>query len=194
MKQTVVIYTRVSTDKQTTDSQLASLREYATRQGWEDVQVITDTISGAKTSRKGLDTLMKAVRAGKIDVVLCYNLDRLGRSLSHLVQLLGEFATQKVALIVPGQGINTSSSNPASALLLNMLGAIAQFEHSIIVERVKAGLAAAKARGVKLGRPVTLRVHREDVARLRAEGHTGRAIAKELGIPSSSVFKLIAAL
>ena len=194
MKQTVVIYTRVSTDKQTTDSQLASLREYATRQGWEDVQVITDTISGAKTSRKGLDTLMKAVRAGKIDVVLCYNLDRLGRSLSHLVQLLGEFATQKVALIVPGQGINTSSSNPASALLLNVLGAIAQFEHSIIVERVKAGLAAAKARGVKLGRPVTLRVHREDVARLRAEGHTGRAIAKELGIPSSSVFKFIATL
>ena len=194
MKQTVVIYTRVSTDKQTTDSQLASLREYAARQGWEDVQVITDTISGAKTSRKGLDTLMKTVRAGKIDVVLCYNLDRLGRSLSHLVQLLGEFAAQKVALIVPGQGINTSSSNPASALLLNMLGAIAQFEHSIIVERVKAGLAAAQARGVKLGRPVTLGVHRQDVARLYAKGHSGRAVAKELGIPSSSVFKIIAGL
>ena len=119
MKQSIVIYTRVSTDKQTTDSQLASLREYAARQGWEDVQVITDTISGAKTSRKGLDTLMKAVRAGRIDVVLCYNLDRLGRSLSHLVQLLGEFAAQKVALIVPGQSINTSSSNPASNLLLD---------------------------------------------------------------------------
>ena len=65
---------------------------------------------------------MKAVRAGKVDVVLCYNLDRLGRSLSQLVQLLGEFAAQKVALIVSGQVINTSSSNPASALLLNMLG------------------------------------------------------------------------
>ena len=194
VEQTVVIYTRVSTDKQTTDSQLASLRQYAARQGWEDVQVITDTISGAKTSRKGLDTLMKAVRAGKIDVVLCYNLDRLGRSLSHLVQLLGEFAAQKVALIVPGQGINTSSSNPASALLLNMLGAIAQFEHSIIVERVNAGLAAARRRGVKLGRPETLSAHRKDVARLRAKGHTGRAIAKELRIPSSSVFKIIAGL
>jgi DNA invertase Pin-like site-specific DNA recombinase len=152
------------------------------------------TISGSKISRKGLDTLMKAIRAGKVDVVLCYNLDRLGRSLSHLVQLLGEFAAHKVALIIPGQGINTSSSNPASALLLNMLGAIAQFEHSIIVERVNAGLAAAKARGVKLGRPGTLSVHREDVTRLRSKGHTGRAIAKELGIPSSSVFKLIAGL
>jgi DNA invertase Pin-like site-specific DNA recombinase len=191
VKQAVVIYTRVSTDKQTTDSQMASLREYATRQGWEDVQVITDTTSGAKTSRKGLDTLMKAVRGGKVDVVLCYNLDRLGRSLSHLVQVLGEFAAHKVALIVPGQGISTSLRNPASALLLNMLAAIAQFEHSIIVERVNAGLAAAKARGVKLGRPATLGAHQENVARLRAQGRTGRAIAKQLGIPSSSVFKLL---
>ena len=156
--------------------------------------MITDTISGSKISRKGLDQLMKAVRAGKVDVVLCYNLDRLGRSLSHLVQVLGEFTAHKVALIIPGQGINTSSSNPASALLLNVLAAIAQFEHSIIVERVKAGLAAAKARGVKLGRPVTLSDHRENVARLRAKGHTGRTIAKELGIPSSSVFKIMAGL
>ena len=194
MKQTVVIYTRVSTDKQTTDSQLASPGEHCARHNWRDVQVITDTISGSKISRKGLDALMKAVRAGKVDVVLCYNLDRLGRCLSHLVQLLGEFAAHKVALIVPGQGINTSSSNPASALLLNMLGAIAQFEHSIIVERVNAGLAAARRRGIKLGRPGTLGVHREAVAKLRAQGRTGRAIAKELGIPSSSVFKLIAGL
>ena len=169
MKQTVVIYTRVSTDKQTTDSQLASLREYCARHDWQDVQVITDTISGSKISRKGLDQLMKAVRAGKVDVVLCYNLDRLGRSLSHLVQLLGEFAAHKVALIVPGQGINTSSSNPASALLLNMLGAIAQFEHSIIVERVNAGLAAARARGIKLGRPANSRCSS------RGRGQTARA-------------------
>ena len=76
--------------------------------------MITDTISGSKISRKGLDQLMRAVRAGKVDVVLCYNLDRPGRSLSHLVQLLGEFSVHKVALIVPGQGINTSSNNPAS--------------------------------------------------------------------------------
>ena len=69
MKQTVVIYTRVSTDKQTTSSQLASLREYCARHDWHDAQVITDTISGSKISRKGLDALMKAVRAGKVDVV-----------------------------------------------------------------------------------------------------------------------------
>ena len=123
----------------------------------------------------------------------------LGRSLTaliyhgDLIHHLGA-AAHKVALIVPGQGINTSSSNPASALLLNMLGAIAQFEHSIIVERVNAGLAAARRRGIKLGRPGTLEVHREAVAKLRAQGRTGRSIAEELGIPSSSVFKVIAGL
>jgi len=90
-----------------------------------------------------------------------------GRSLSHLVQLLGEFAAHKVALIVPGQGIDTSSSNPASALLLDMLGAIAQFEHSIIVERVNAGLAAARRRGIKLGRPGTLGGRRITEKKLR---------------------------
>jgi DNA invertase Pin-like site-specific DNA recombinase len=158
MKQTVVIYTRVSTDKQTTDSQLASLREYCARHNWRDVQVITDTISGSKISRKGLDQLMKAVRGGKVDVVLCYNLDRLGRSLSHLVQLLGEFAAHKVALIVPGQGINTSSSNPASALVLNMLGAIAQFEHSI--NRRARERRTGRRQGARPSRPQSPR-HRQ---------------------------------
>ena len=138
-----------------------------------------------------LENTSEALTSVGVSRCLCYNLDHLGRSLSHLVQLLGEFAAHKIALIVPGQGINTSSSNPASALLLNVLGAIAQFEHSIIVERVNAGLAAARRRGIKLGRPGTLSVHHEAVAKLRAQGRTGRAIAKELGIPSSSVFKLL---
>jgi DNA invertase Pin-like site-specific DNA recombinase len=149
MKQTVIIYTRVSTDKQTTDSQLASLREYCARHDWQDVQVITDTIAGSKISRRGLDQLMKAVRAGKVDVVLCYNLDRLGRSLSHLVHLLGEFAEHKVALIVPGQGINTSSRSgerPASTCLQHC-----QF-YTDYRREGQCGLAAAK-RERKLGRP-----------------------------------------
>ena len=99
------------------------------------------------------------------------------------MQLLGEFAAQKVALIVPGQGINTSSSNPASALLLNMLGAIAQFEHSIIVERVNAGLAAAKRRGVKLGRP-ELSVFIAKTWPNCAQRPHGRAIAEESESPA----------
>lgn len=88
--QKVVIYARVSTDRQSHDSQVAELREYCARRGWSDIEEVVDTISGTKAARQGLDRMMKAVRRGKVDVVLCYKLDRLGRSLSHLVQLVDE--------------------------------------------------------------------------------------------------------
>jgi DNA invertase Pin-like site-specific DNA recombinase len=77
---------------------------------------------------------------------------------------------------------------------MNIIWAVAEFEHEIIRERVTAGIARAKARGVRFGRPVTINVHRDRVARLRAQGHSGPAIAKELGIPSSSVFRIISKL
>jgi DNA invertase Pin-like site-specific DNA recombinase len=83
-----VIYARVSTDAQNHDSQLAELRSYCERRGWTNVQEITDVVSGATRSRKGLDQLMPLVRRGKVDVVIAYKLDRIGRSLSHLAQLV----------------------------------------------------------------------------------------------------------
>ena len=187
----VLIYTRVSTDKQNHDSQLQDLREYCTRRAWTDVEEISDVISGAKSSRKGLDQLMAAVRRGKVDLVVCFKLDRLGRSLSHLSQLIDEFNTHKVALIVPAQGIDTSEGNPAGKLQRHILCAVAEFEREIIRERVNAGLAAAKKKGVRLGRPATLDAHREDIARLRAIGGTGRAIAAELSLPVGSVFQVL---
>jgi DNA invertase Pin-like site-specific DNA recombinase len=110
MKQTVVIYARVSTDKQNHDSQLTELREYCARRKWTGVEEITDTVSGVNSSRKGLDRLMAAVRRGKVDIVVCYKLDRLGRSLAHLAAMIAEFTAHNVALIVPEQGIDTSSS------------------------------------------------------------------------------------
>ena len=187
----VVIYARVSTDRQTHASQLGELRHYCSRRNWHDVEEITDIVSGVSSSRAGLDRLMKAVRLGKVDVVLCFRLDRLGRSLSHLAQIIDEFIAHNVALIVPSQSIDTSASNPAARLQLQILCAVAEFEREVIRERVNAGLAAARARGVRLGRPPKLAAHRADVVRLRKEGRSGRAIAKELGIPSSSAFKLI---
>jgi putative DNA-invertase from lambdoid prophage Rac len=186
-----IIYTRVSTDKQNHDSQLQDLREYCTRRGWTAVEEISDVISGAKSSRKGLDRLMQAVRRGRVDVVVCFILDRLGRSLSHLAQLIDEFSAHKVALVVPAQGIDTSEGNPAGKLQLHILCAVAEFERETIRERVNDGIAAAKVRGVRFGRPIKIGAHRDSVSRLRAQGRTGRAIAKELGIPSSTVFKLI---
>ncbi len=95
---------------------------------------------------------------------------------------------------VPSQRIDTSSANSAATLQMNILCAVAAFEREVIRERVNAGIARAKAHGVRFGRPMTIDAHRDSVARLRARGYTGRAIASELGIPSSNVFRLIADL
>ena len=113
---------------------------------------------------------MALVRRGRIDLVVCYKLDRLGRSLAHLASLIGEFAAHNVALVVPGQGIDTSGANSAARLQLNILCAVAEFERELICERVNAAIAAAKFRGVCFGRPRNIDAHREDVARLRSQG------------------------
>jgi DNA invertase Pin-like site-specific DNA recombinase len=117
----------------------------------------------------------------------------LGRGLSHLAQLIDEFSAQKGACCAE-QGIDTSEGNSAGKLQLHILCAVAEFEREIIRERVNAGLAAAKKKGVTFGRPATLDAHRDDIARLRAMGKTGRAIAAELGVPAGSVFQVIAEL
>src|SRR5262245_57158547 len=185
--QRVIIYARVSTDEQTHDSQLRELREYCARRGWTKVEEIADTISGAKTSRQGLDRLMNACRRDKGGAVLCYKLDRLGRSLSHLVQLVDEFRANKVALIVPSQGIDTSDTNPCAKFQLDILAAVCELERGLIRERVHAGIAAARARGVHLGRPPTLHEHVEAVRVLREAGQSIREIAKQLKLQPSSV-------
>ena len=187
-----IIYTRVSTDTQNHDSQLQELREYCTRRGWTEVEEITDTISGTKTSRAGLDRLMALVRRGKVDIVVCFKLDRLGRSLSHLAALIGEFNAHNVALVVPAQGIDTSGANSAARLQLNILCAVAEFERDLIRERTLAGLKAARARGATLGRPRSIDQYRSQVLELKGRGMSRRAIAGELGIPASNVGRLLA--
>jgi DNA invertase Pin-like site-specific DNA recombinase len=97
--------------------------------------------------------MMARLRKGEFDVVMVVKMDRLARSLSHFAQLVGEFDKHGVALVCPGQGIDTSKSNPAGRLQMHVLAAVAEFERSLIIERTKAGLAAARARGVKLGKP-----------------------------------------
>jgi DNA invertase Pin-like site-specific DNA recombinase len=187
----IAIYTRVSTDKQTHDSQLNELREYCRRRGWTDVREFADVISGAKFSRQGLDRLMADVRRGRLDVIVCFKLDRLGRSLAHLAQIVGELTAHRIALVCPSQGIDTSTTNPASQLQLNVLMAVAEFERAIIQERVTSGLRAAKAKGTKLGRPKILSQHAEAVRELLAEGKGVRAIARQLLLPVSSAHRLV---
>jgi DNA invertase Pin-like site-specific DNA recombinase len=158
-----------------------TLWDFVRRKGWgEDVQVVSDA-----------DVLMRLVRLGRVGVILCANFNGLGGSVSQLVQVLRELSAHKVTLIVPGQ-IDTSKIS--SEVFLDTLDAISEFKHSAAVEATHAGLNAARKRGVKLGRPVKINAYRKDVARLRAQGLSGRAIGKELGIPSSSVFKIIGQL
>jgi len=187
------IYVRVSTGDQTTDSQEHELRNYCARRGWSDLQIYSDQISGAKFNRPGLDTLMAAVRAGKVERVVVFKLDRLGRSLPHLALILDELQRHAVALIATTQGIDTSHSNPVGRLQLNVLMAVAEFEREIIRERVNAGLAAARARGVKLGRRAGHNRTPGDVKALKARGLGVRAIARELKIPVSSAWALLRA-
>lgn len=147
------MYVRVSTAGQSRESQIERLRAEKDRHGWTHVQLYGDTASGGTIKRGGLDDLMEAVRAGKVDAVVVTRLDRLGRSLVHLAQIIGELRSRGVALVAVDQGIDTRQDNPTAALQWQILGAVAEFERSLIRERTRAGLDAAKARGVRLGRP-----------------------------------------
>jgi DNA invertase Pin-like site-specific DNA recombinase len=119
--------------------------------------------------------------------VLANSLSGMARSVPELVAVLREFVSRKVVLIIPGR-INTSE---APQVFLKTLDAISEFKHSAAVEAIHEGFAAAKRRGVKLGRPRTLDAYRENVARLKAQGLSGRAIARELGLPVGSVFGIL---
>jgi DNA invertase Pin-like site-specific DNA recombinase len=188
----VIIYGRISTAEQRHDSQIAEVQDYVGKR-WGDkvaVTVITDTASGAKTSREGLDRVMQLVRRNKVDVVACFKLDRLGRSLPHLASVIGEFDQHDVAIVATSQGLDTNQDSPAGRLQMHVLMAVAEFERSLIVERVRAGQAAARAKGVKFGRPATLNQHRETVTELLKSGWSCRRIASEKQIPLGSVFRL----
>ena len=154
-----ILYGRVSTSGQSLEPQFIELRALAKARGWTVVREVGDVISGTKSSRTGLNAMMKLVQDGAVDVVAAVKLDRVGRSTRHLWQVFEDLEKAKVALVVPGQGIDTSDENPASKLLRGMIGLMAEFERNLISERTKAGLAARKAAGIQLGRPsLNLRV------------------------------------
>ena len=191
MEPQIAVYLRVSTDNQTHESQEAELRHYCEHRNWSNVQWFTDVASGAKQGRSGLLQLMSQVYRGKVDVVLTYKLDRLARSLSHLAQIIAELQAHNVALVCPSQGIDTSNSNPAAQLQINILAAVAQFERELITERVKAGVKAAKQRGVKLGRPGKYSNRIGQVQALMAEGVNAAEIGRRLGLPCSTAGELV---
>lgn len=186
------IYIRVSTDGQTVENQRLELEQAAERAGWEIVGIYDDNgVSGAKTreQREAFNRLCKDATRRQFDVVMSWSVDRLGRSLQDLVGFLSELHAVGVDLYLHQQGIDTTT--PAGKAMFQMMGVFAEFERSMIQERVKAGLNRAKAQGKVLGRPKVTQKIEKAVLAARAEGTGKRKIAKQLGIGVSTVNRII---
>jgi DNA invertase Pin-like site-specific DNA recombinase len=190
----VAIYARVSTDAQTTENQLRELRAVAERAGWQIVGEFVDhAVSGAKgrDQRPQLDKMLKAAARRQFDVVAAWSVDRLGRSLQHLVSFLAEIHANETDLYLHQQGIDTTT--PAGKALFQMCAVFAEFERSMIQERVRAGLARARAQGRKLGRPRASAETTDAVRAMRATGKGMLSIARHLGIGTATVQRIVRA-
>ena len=190
MTKRVAIYTRVSTNdgKQTTENQLRDLHLMAERMGWEIVVHFTDEgISGARgrDKRPGLDAMLKAITRREFDMVAAWSVCRLGRSLQHLVSLLGDLDARGVDLYLHVQALDTST--PSGKAMFGMLGVFAEFERSMISERVRAGLARS---GKKGGRPRLDADKAERIRRSLATGTSINATAKKLRVGVGTVHRL----
>ncbi len=181
------IYARVSTADQNCEMQLRELRDYVANRGWKLAGEYVDSgFSGTKAKRPALDLMMAAAARRDFDCVVVYKIDRFGRSVLHLSQQLAMLTSQGVRFIATTQSIDTDTSNPTSRLLLTILAGVAEFEREIIRERTLSGIRAAQASGKILGRPKRV-FRRDEAVRLRGEGMSWREIAKQLGVPVSTV-------
>jgi DNA invertase Pin-like site-specific DNA recombinase len=182
----VALYARVSThDKeQDPENQLIKLRDFVERRGWVVYGEFIDMRSGAQSTRPELDRMLKAAKAHWFDAIVIVRIDRLGRSVRNLHNLLAELQHSGVALICTDQDIDTS--NPTGKLLFTVLGAVSELELDLIRDRTKDGLARAKAQGKRLGRPPNP-ARTDDILRMRREGLSLRQIGQRLGISHQGV-------
>jgi DNA invertase Pin-like site-specific DNA recombinase len=176
------IYARVSTANNGQDPrvQTRELGEFCERRGWTVMPEYVDVgISGTKEKRPALDRLMADAHRRKFDVVVVWRFDRFARSVSHLLRALETFQSLGIEFVSLSEQMDTST--PTGKMVFTVLGAVAELERSLIVERVKAGLRNARAKGKRLGRPPKT-VDAPTVARLRKQGRSWRAIASQLGV------------
>src|SRR5579872_2900016 len=178
------IYARVSTLDQTPENQLAELRRYTEARSWSATEYVDHGVSGAKDRRPALDALLKDARRRRSDALVVWRLDRLGRNLRHLITLLEELQVLGIAFVSLNEGIDATT--PAGKLQMHILGAIAEFERSRIVERVRSGMARAKSQGRRLGRPQRA-IPDELLAPVR--GLSVREAAKRLGVSPATAHR-----
>jgi DNA invertase Pin-like site-specific DNA recombinase len=192
MSTRVALYARVSTlnHGQDVNMQLRELREYCQRRAWDIAGEYIDLgVSGAKDSRPELNRLMADAHKRRFDVVCVWRFDRFARSVSHLLRALETFKALGIDFVSFSEQMDTST--PAGKMVFTVLGAVAELERSLIVERVRAGLRNARAKGKRLGRPRAV-VDAVRIARLHAQGRSIREIADELGYSRSLVHKTLA--
>lgn len=194
MKPRAAIYARVSTSDQSCDRQVAELTAFAARGGYEVVRICRETASGASSSRAARAQLLDLAQARQIDAILVSELSRWGRSTQDLLDTLNRLAGWKVS-VVAMNGMTFELDTPHGRMMATMLAGIAQFERDLLSERVKSGLAAARARGKRLGRQKGQRPKSDKLApkviQAVAEGRSYRWIARDLGISKNTVLEIM---
>jgi DNA invertase Pin-like site-specific DNA recombinase len=191
---TAAIYARVSTNGQTTDNQIRELRKVAKRHGWKvAAEYIDHGVSGAKgrDQRPALDKLLKAANRRDYSIIMAWSVDRLGRSLRHLVGFLDEIHAKGVDLYLHQQNIDTST--PSGKAMFQMAGVFAEFERSMIQERVRVGLELAREQGKVLGRPKVPARTESLIRQKRKQGMGILKIAREVGVGTSVVQRVLKA-
>jgi DNA invertase Pin-like site-specific DNA recombinase len=186
----VAIYARVSTSngQQSPEMQLRELGDYCQRRGWELTGEYVDAgISGTKEKRPELDRLMQDAHCRRFDAVVVWKFDRFARSVSHLLRALETFKVQGIEFVSFSEQMDTST--PAGKMVFTVLGAVAELERSLIVERVKAGLRNARAKGKCLGRPKKI-LDTKRIATLRAQGVGWKRIAAEMGVGVGTIYRV----
>ena len=186
----VALYARVSTlNGQDPEMQLSELREYVSRRGWTiTTEYVDQGVSGSKESRPQLNQLMADAHRRKFDAVLVWKIDRFGRSLKHLVNALADLCAYGVAFISFRDNLDLST--PSGRLMFQIIGAMAEFERSLIQERVKAGLRNARAKGKKFGRPRAV-VDAARVAELRRDGLSWSQVCRTLSLSKGTAQRAV---
>lgn len=171
------IYGRVSTTAQDTNLQMREVRQFVQRRGWQIVEEYIDKgISSCKEKRPALDKLMYEAKRRRFDAVVVYRYDRFARSLRHLVNALEEFRALGIEFVSIHEGVDTSTPN--GRLVFGIFASIAEFERELIRARVRSGLAAAKARGIQLGRPALRKFTAKEIKQLRRDRRKGMPFQK----------------